>query len=170
VNHLGHFLLTNLLLEKLKSSIKARIINVSSQAQRMGHIDFNDLMAEKKYSGLRAYCQAKLANIIFTKELARRLKDNNITVNVAHPGTVRTNFGSDTKGVFKLLLNVFKPFMRSPEKGAETIIYLAGSNEVSDITGKYFADMKEKEPILEAHDKNVAKRLWEVSCQLTGLN
>jgi len=150
-------------------SSKARIINVSSSAQRMGHINFDDLMLENKYSGFRAYSQAKLANIIFTRELDRRWEGTGIATNAVHPGAVRSNFGNEARPVFKFLIKIGKPILKSPEKGAETIVYLATSPEVEGITGKFFASGKQIRSNAESYDKEVWNRLWEVSEGLTGI-
>jgi retinol dehydrogenase 14 len=168
VNHLSHFLLTNLLKEMLISS-KARIINVSSNAQFPGHINFDDLMLENKFSGFRAYSQAKLANIIFTYELDRRWEGTGISTNAVHPGAVRSNFGNEARPVFKYLIKIGKPILKSPEKGAETIVYLATSPEVEGIAGKFFASLKQQRSNAESYNKEVWTRLWEVSEELTGL-
>ncbi len=169
VNHLSHFLLTNLLLDRLKAAAPSRIINLSSEAQRQGHIDFEDLMAVKKFSSFKAYGQSKLANILFTYELARRPEGTGIAVNAVHPGVVRTNFGSDAKGFFKVLMPLFKPFLRSPAKGAATSVYLASSSEVEGITGKYFYDLKEIQSNAESYNKEIAMRLWEMSEKYTSI-
>ncbi len=170
-NHLGYFLLTNLLLDKLKASTPSRIINVSSEAQAGASINFDDLQGEQDYNGFRAYGQSKLANVLFTYELARRLEGSNVTANVLHPGVVRTNFGKGTTSFpFNLLIRLFAPFLASPEKGARTSIYLAASPEVAGVTGKYFADKKEKESNPLSHDTAVAQRLWQISEHLTRLN
>ncbi len=168
VNHLGHFLLTNLLKDLLVAG-RARIVNVSSQAQIMGRIRFDDLMLEKKFSGLRAYAQAKLANILFTYELVRRWEDTGIKANAAHPGAVRTNFGNESKPFFRCLLQLGKPFLKSPHRGADTIVYLASAPEVEGITGKYFAKRKPIRSIKESYEEETGRRLWEISKQLTGL-
>jgi retinol dehydrogenase-14 len=167
-NHLGPFLLTNLLLKKAKWSHDARIINLSSEAQRQGKIYFADLMGTKHYSAMRAYCQSKLANILFTLALAERIKDRGITVNAVHPGVVRTRFGSEAGRLFKGLIVLARPFMRSPVKGAETVVYLAESQEVSGVTGKYFTDKKPIKMNPIATDNEAIERLWKVSCELTG--
>jgi len=168
VNHLGHFLLTNLLKEMLVAG-KARIINVSSEAQRPGRIHFNDLMLEKKYKGFRAYAQSKLANVIFTYELARRWGDSGITANAMHPGAVGTNFGNEARPLFKFLIKLGKPFLKSPEQGADTIVYLASSPEVEGIQGKYFAYRKEIKSNKDSYKPGIWNRLWEVSEELTGM-
>jgi retinol dehydrogenase-12 len=169
VNHLGHFLLTNLLLERLKTSVPSRIVNVSSEAHWRGHINFSDLQGERKYSGWSAYSQSKLANVLFTYELARRLIGTRVTVNSVHPGTVRTNFARRNGGVVGLGVKVLAPFMISPEEGARTVILLASAPEVEHVTGKYFAKESETSSSNESYDLGVAKRLWEVSSELTGL-
>ena len=131
VNHLAPFLLTNLLLDRLRASAPARVVTVSSGAQAMGSIDFDDLQGERDYSGQRAYNQSKLANVMFTYELARRLQGSGVTANALHPGVVRTNFGrEDSRGWMRLMLPVIRPFMKSPERGAATSVYLASSPEV----------------------------------------
>ncbi len=166
-NHLGHFLLTNLLLKKLSAADKARIINVSSSAQV--ELDLDDLMNEKKYAIMKVYSKTKMANVLFTYELARRLEGSRITANCLHPGVVRTNLARDAKGIFKLLITLFYPFFASPEKGAETSVYLATSPEVEGITGKYFHKTKQIRSSRQSYDENIARKLWEVSEQLTSL-
>lgn len=165
VNHLAYFLLSNLLLDKLKASPQARIINVASGLERQGKINFDDLQCEKGYSGFRAYNQSKLANILFTYELARRLKGTGISTNCLHPGFVKTNLIRERLLVAFLL----KPFQITPEKGAETSIYLASSPEVEGVSGKYFANKKETSSSKESYDEVISKRLWEVSAELTKL-
>jgi NAD(P)-dependent dehydrogenase (short-subunit alcohol dehydrogenase family) len=167
LNHLAYFLLTNLLLDLLKSGGRSRVVNVSSDAHTAGHIDFDDLVGMKRYFAQRAYAQSKLANVLFTYELARRIEGDGVTVNAVHPGVVRTNFGSTASTSFRLVVKMVGPFMRSPEKGAETVIYLASSKDVEGVTGKYFYDKKEIRSIRESYDLNVAKRLWETSEELT---
>ena len=144
LDHLAYFLLTGLLLDILKTSSHARIVSVSSAAHMGGRIDFIDLMGEKKYSPGKAYCQAKLANILFTYELSKKLAGSNITANCLHPGGVRTNFGNDLKGPWGFGMQIARPFMISPEKGAQTLIYLATSPKVENISGKYFYKKKPK--------------------------
>ena len=169
LNHLAYFGLPLLLMDVMKKSQPARIINVASEASRYGHIDFEDLMANKKYSGVKAYCQSKLANLLFTYELARKLDGAGITVNAVHPGAVRTNFGHTATGVKRFLFNLYVPFMRTPEKGAETVIYLAESEDVKGVSGKYFHDKKEISSIRESYDPEIARRLWKKSLDLTHL-
>jgi NAD(P)-dependent dehydrogenase (short-subunit alcohol dehydrogenase family) len=163
VNHLGYFLLTRDLLDLMKSSAPARIVNVASDAHRRGHIDFNDLNLENGYGGWKAYSQSKLANVLFTYELARRLEGTGVTANCLHPGVVGTNLFNSVGGLLGKIVRLFTPFMRTPEKGADTIIWLASSPEVEGVTGKYFADRKEQATNPESYDTAVAARLWEVS-------
>lgn len=162
VNHLGHFLLTLLLKDVLVAGT-SRIINVSSEAQRIGHIRFGDLMGERRYSGLRAYSQAKLANLVFTFELSRRWAGEGITVNAVHPGAVRTNFGNEAEPLIRFLIRLGKPFLKSPARGADTLVYLASSPEVAGVTGGYFASRKRLKTNREAADQMIRQRLWEVS-------
>jgi NAD(P)-dependent dehydrogenase (short-subunit alcohol dehydrogenase family) len=169
VNHLAPFLLTNLLLDVLKESAPSRIVTVSSEAERAGKIDFDDLQSERGYSPFRVYGMTKLANIMFTFELAERLEGTGVTANCLHPGGVNTNFGANNRGGTVLLFRMLKPFMRRPEQGADTLIYLAASPEVEEMTGRYLTDREVQAPSKEAYDEHVRKRLWEVSEELTGL-
>jgi retinol dehydrogenase 12 len=167
LNHLAEFLLTQLLLDTLEASAPARVVNVASSVHTGGRIAFDDLQGEKKYSGVGAYNQSKLANILFTYALARRLKGKGVTANCLHPGVVATGFGQNTPGLVKTLLGLARPFLITPEKGAATSIYLASSPEVADITGKYFAKCR---PIASAKitsDVALQEKLWEVSVQQT---
>ncbi|MFB3052494.1 MAG: SDR family oxidoreductase [Dehalococcoidia bacterium] len=170
VNHLGHFLLTQLLLDRIKASAPARIINVASRAHRFARngLDFDDLQLTKSYGGMQAYGRSKLANIYFTRELARRLEGSGVTVNALHPGGVNTGFShdGDTNGLYSFLWSLAKPFLRSPEKGAQTSIYLASATEVEGVTGKYFANSKEAQPTSIAQDDEAARRLWTASEEL----
>jgi retinol dehydrogenase 14 len=169
INHLAPFLLTNLLLDLLKESAPSRIVTVSSDAHRWAKIDLDDLQSRKRYRGMQVYGKTKLANILFTYELAERLEGTGVTVNCMHPGGVNTNFGNNQGGPMNLLFRLFKPFMRSPEQGADTLIYLASSPEVEGMTGKYLADRKVKAASDAAYDETTRKRLWEASEELTGL-
>lgn len=169
VNHLAHFLLTNLLLEKLKTSPAARIINVSSMAHDKRNIDFDDLLYEKNYNGLNAYSRSKLANILFTYELARLLKDTKITVNAFHPGFIATNFGRNNGLIRFVLRRLIKRGALTPAEGADTGIYLATSEEVDQVSGKYFVNKKAVNSSTESYDENLAKELWNKSRELTGL-
>jgi retinol dehydrogenase 14 len=170
VNHLGPFLLTNLLLDRLKTSAPARVVTVSSGAQSMGRIDFDDLQGERRYSGQRAYNQSKLANVMFTYELTRRLEGTGVTANVLHPGVARTGFGTeDPRRLDRLLSTVARPFMKTPEQGAATPVYLASSPDVEGVTGRYFANGKPKRSSGRSYDTDAAARLWSVSAKLVGL-
>ena len=143
VNHLAPFLLTNLLLDRLRASAPARVVTVSSGAQAMGSIDMDDLQGGRDYSGQRAYNQSQRANVMFTYELARRLQGSGVTANAVHPGVVRTNFGrEDSTGWMRLMLPVIRPFMKSPERGAATSVAFASSPEVERVTGRYFANLE----------------------------
>jgi retinol dehydrogenase-14 len=171
VNHLAPFLLTDLLLDRVKASAPARIVTVSSGAQAMGQIDFEDLLGAKKYSGQRAYNQSKLANVMFTYELARKLEGTGVTATVLHPGVVRTAFGAeDPTPAMRTLTAVVRPFMKSPARGAATPIYAASSPDVAGATGVYFAKSKVKKSSKRSYDRTAAARLWTVSEQLVGLS
>ncbi len=170
LNHLGYFVLTHSLLKSLKAAPAARIINVASEAQRGAKLHFEDLNLKEGYSAFKAYGQSKLANIMFTYELARRLDDSHVTVNAVHPGVVKSRFGRDFQGIWRLLFALFKPFMRNVEKGSETVIWLATSPEVEGISGKYFSDKKEIRSIDISYDEQAAKRLWKVSEEMTSGN
>ncbi len=169
VNHLAPFLLTNLLLGLLKRSAPSRIITVASEAQRWGKLDLDDLQSTRKYRGMPVYGMTKLANIMFTFELAERLRGTGVTANCVHPGAVNTNFGTNNSGLGTLLFRVSKPFMRSPEQGADTVIYLASSPDVEGMTGKYLSDRKLITASRQAYDEDLRKRLWEASEELTSL-
>ena len=169
INHLAPFLLTNLLLERLEQSAPSCVITVSSEAQRWGKMDFEDLQSRRKYRGFPVYGMTKLANIMFTYELAERLNGTGVTANCLHPGPVRTNFGQNNRGPMALFFRTFKPFMRSPEQGADTLVWLASSPEVDGVSGKYFSDRKEIEAKSVASDRAARRRLWEISEELTSL-
>ncbi len=170
LNHLAPFLLTNLLLGRLTASAPARVVTVSSGAQASGRIDFEDLQGERNYSGQRAYSQSKLANMMFTYELARRLDGTGVTATVLHPGVVRTSFGAeDQAAYFAVMSRVARLFMKTPAQGAVTSIYLASSPEVEGITGRYFANRKPKTASKAAYDTAAANRLWQTSAGLAGL-
>ncbi|HJQ71385.1 MAG TPA: SDR family oxidoreductase [Blastocatellia bacterium] len=166
INHLAYFLLTNLLLDLINKSAPARIVNVSSTVHKSATIDFNDLQSERSYSSMRAYGQSKLANVLFTYELARRLEGTGVTVNCLHPGVIATNIFRDISGVVGAAA---KLFLKSPRRGAETSIYLASSPEVEGITGKYFDDRRAVRSSPESYDEAIAGRLWQVSERLTNL-
>jgi NAD(P)-dependent dehydrogenase (short-subunit alcohol dehydrogenase family) len=169
LNHLAYFLLTNLLLDRLKTSASARIINVSSEAHRGARLDFANLQGQHSYRGWRAYARSKFANILFTYELARRLEGTGVVANVLHPGFVATNFGRNNRGITAVLWRVLQLAAISPEQGAETIIYLASSAEVKGITGRYFVKKKAVRSSEASYDRAAAERLWQVSVELTGL-
>ena len=169
LNHLASFLLTNLLLDTIKASVPARIINVSSNAHTSGKIEFDNLQGEREY-GPRAYDNSKLANILFTMELARRLEGTGVTVNALHPGFVATGFAKNNGKVIAALVSLITPLVaRSPAKGAETSIYLASSPSVEGITGKYFYDSHVIPAAPHATDMAVARKLWDVSAEMVHL-
>ena len=168
VNHLAPFLLTNLLLERLVSSGPARVVTVSSNAQAMGQIDFEDLQGERDYSGARAYNQSKLANLLFTYELARRLEATSVTANALHPGVVSTSFGAEDPGrAQRLLVPILRPFMKAPAQGAATSIHLASAPELDRVSGRYFANRKAKKSSKRSYDEAAAADLWQVSADLS---
>jgi retinol dehydrogenase-14 len=171
VNHLGPFLLTNLLLDILEKSAPARIVNVASTGHYRGTLDFDDLgFAKGGYWIMRAYSRSKLANVIFTRDLARRLAGTNVTVTSLHPGAVATNIWAGAPGWSKPLLAVAKRlFMITPEEGGSRIVYLATSPEVEGKTGGYYENNVERKPAKLALDDGIAARLWEISAQLTGM-
>jgi len=170
LNHLAYFLLTNLLLGTIMASAPARIINVSSSEHTDGKIDFNNLQGERTYSIFRSYANSKLANNLFTVELARRLEGTGVTANALHPGLVNTGIWKNNPSLFLKILGAIIPLIgRSPEKGAETSIYLASSAEVEGITGKYFVDCKVTQPAPQATDGAIAKKLWDVSAEMVQL-
>jgi retinol dehydrogenase-14 len=167
VNHLAPFLLTELLLDRLKASAPARVVNVSSGAQSMGKLNFDDLQGEREYSGQKAYNQSKLANVVFTYELARRLDGTGVTTTVLHPGVVRTAFAAeDPSPLWRVLLPIVRPLLKSPQKGAATSIYLASSPEVEGVSGKYFINSKPRASQKASYDTAAAARLWQISSEL----
>ena len=170
LNHLAPFLLTSLLLERLMASAPARVVTVSSGAQAQGKVDFDDLMGERKYSGQRAYSQSKLANVMFTYELARRLEGTGVTATVLHPGVTRTAFGAeDSTHAMAPIIAALRPFMRSPERGADTAVYLVSFPDVESVTGRYFANRKTKKSHKSSYDTATTARLWQFSADLVGL-
>jgi retinol dehydrogenase 12 len=170
LNHLSYFLLTNLLLDIISNSSPARVINVSSNAHIGGSINFGDLEGKKLFFGWRAYAQSKLANILFTFELARRLEGSGVTANAMHPGYVATRFGMNNTGLVGFIIGLSHVFAISPEEGAQTGIYLATSPEVAGITERYYIKQRPVQAAKAAYDREVAKRLWEVSIKKTGLD
>lgn len=170
LNHLAYFLLTHLLIDRLAAAESARVVNVSALPIEGVTLDFDDLQLARGYSGVRAYTRAKLANVLFTYELARRLASTGVTANVLHPGVVRTNLGRDTtSGLLRLFVRIVRPFALSPERGADTIVYLASSPEVEGVTGKFFHRSKERHSSAASYDRAAAGRLWRASEELTGL-
>jgi NAD(P)-dependent dehydrogenase (short-subunit alcohol dehydrogenase family) len=170
LNYLAGFLLSNLMLDTMKASSPARIINVSSDAHAGGKIDFENLQGERSYSSFEPYGNSKLAIILFTTELARRLEGTSVTVNALHPGLTSTGFGRNNPGILMKIMGVLIPLIgRSPEKGARTSIYLASSAEVQHITGKYFVNCKVAKPAPQADDRAVSTRLWDVSADMVHL-
>ena len=169
VNHLAYFLLTDLLLEPLRAGAPSRVVSVSSGAHFGGTLNFDDLQSERSYSPGRVYSMTKLANILFTRELARRVQQSGITANCLHPGVVATKLLADYMNVPLVGGAIARTFGARPERGAETIIYLASSLEVNGITGKYFKNRRQARPSAEASDDSMARRLWEVSERLTSL-
>jgi len=169
VNHLAPFLLTNLLLPKLTASAPARVVTVTSDAHSAARLDLSDPNLERGWDSWRSYANSKLANILFTRELARRLDGTGVTANCAHPGVVRTGFGRQASPLLKLGITIGRPFMLSPARGADTIVYLASSPAVADQTGGYYVKRQRREPSAAARDDAAARKLWEISEQMTGL-
>ena len=165
-NHLGYFLLTELLLDAVKKAPGGRIVNVASEAHHRGTIDFDDLMSEKSYTGWRAYGASKLANILFTSQLARRLEGTGVTTNCLHPGVIASGFALNNKGIVGMVWKLASPFLMSSENGAKTTIFLATDPSVASVNGKYFSKCKVKTPSREARDQAIARRLWDVSEKL----
>ncbi|MHB8420563.1 MAG: SDR family oxidoreductase [Myxococcales bacterium] len=170
VNHLGYFLLTELLLPKLVASAPARIVSTASAAHRAARLRWDDLQAERGYRAFRVYGSSKLANILFTRELAHRLEGKGVTANCFHPGVVGSGFGRNGNGLFRLGVSLLSPFMRKPEEAAKTALWLAASPDVEGVSGRYFADSQEARTSAAARDDASAKRLWEISEKLVGLS
>jgi NAD(P)-dependent dehydrogenase (short-subunit alcohol dehydrogenase family) len=168
LNHLSYFVLTRALLPLLESSAPARIVSVASNAHRGGHLDFDDLQAKRSYSGFRVYSSSKLANVLFTRELSRRLVERGVqvTANCLHPGVIASGFGRNNGGVLGLLIRAAAPFMTTPEKGARTTVYLASAPEVAGVTGQYFKNQRVTRPSRAAEDGGAARRLWDESEKL----
>jgi NAD(P)-dependent dehydrogenase (short-subunit alcohol dehydrogenase family) len=169
VNHLAPFLLTNLLLPTLTASAPARVVTVSSVAHRAARLDVDDLQCERRYLAMPAYANSKLANVLFTRELARRLDAATVTANCLHPGTVRTRFGDTGALWLRLGLAVGGAFLRTPESGARTVVYLASSPDEAGQTGGYYVGTRRRRPSRQARDDDLARRLWDASARLTGL-
>jgi len=170
LNHLAPFLLTNLLTDLLVASAPARVVTVSSNAHTRASMDLDDPQFERRaYRSFTAYGQSKLANILFTIELARRLEGRGVTANCLHPGFVRSEFGMRTHGWLRLGIGIARAFAITTEQGARTSIYLATSPDVADVTGRYFVDCKPAAPRPQALDREMASRLWDASERMTGL-
>jgi len=171
VNHLGPFLFTKLLLDRVLASGPSRIINTASDAHRFAKrgLDLDDLQNEARYSAFRVYGESKLANILFTRSLAKRLEGAATTVNCLHPGAVATGLGQNNGVVSRAITALLKPFFRTPEKGAETAIYLATSGEVQGVSGEYFANLRAVKPSANARDDALAEALWQKSAELVGV-
>lgn len=169
INHVGHFLLTMSLLDLMGEG--GRIVNVASGAHKTGKIHFDDINLTKGFNVITAYSQSKLANVLFTRELARRVKDKGITVNCCHPGAVATNIGIDRDtGFGKTVTKLLKPFFQTPEQGARTAIFLASDDSISDITGEYFYKCKIAKSSKRSKDMELAKKLFEFSEELVGIS
>ncbi len=170
LNHLAYFLLTNLLIDVLCATAPSRIVNVTSDAHKGAVLNFDDLQSERRYSGFQVYGRSKLANILFTHELARRLDGSGVTANCLHPGVVATGFNKNNGLLMRLGMTVARPFLLSAEKGAKTLIYLASSPEVQGVSGEYFVNCTATTSSPPSYDDNAARRLWEVSAEMTGLS
>jgi NAD(P)-dependent dehydrogenase (short-subunit alcohol dehydrogenase family) len=169
VNHMAYFVMTNLLLDRLKATPGARIVSTASDAHKGAKLDFADLQSEKGYSGFSVYGESKLCNILFTRELAKRLAGTTVTANCLHPGFVGTRFGDASGGLMSLAIRLAKNFALSPEQGAQTIIYLASSPDVEGKSGGYYVKSKLAMPTKAAQNDADAKRLWDVSAQISGV-
>jgi NAD(P)-dependent dehydrogenase (short-subunit alcohol dehydrogenase family) len=166
-SHLGHFLLTRELLPLLEASAPSRAVTVASEAHRGGTIAFDDLMGERRWSGIRAYTQAKLANVLFAKELARRVEGSGVVSHAVHPGSVRTGWArGEESGAFRFVVALASPFLLSPEKGARTTVHVASSEEAGRVNGEYWVRSRVATPSREARDSEVARRLWSESEEL----
>jgi NAD(P)-dependent dehydrogenase (short-subunit alcohol dehydrogenase family) len=168
-NHMSYFVLTNCLRERLLASAPARVINTSSDAHRRATIDFSDLQSARRYRGFPVYGRSKLLNILFTRELARRWAGSGVTANCLHPGFVDTRFGDESGGLFSYFIRAAKKLAITPEKGAETIVYLASSPEVENVSGQYFYKSRPAMPTKQAQDDDAARRLWDESARLAAL-
>jgi len=169
LNHMSYFVLTHALRGRLLASEPARVVNTSSDAHEGKKLDFGDLQSARGYRGFDVYGRSKLCNILFTRELARRLGGNGVTANCLHPGFVDTRFGDGSGGPLSLGIRIGKLVALSPEKGAETMVYLASSAEAANVTGGYFYKCRPRTPSREAQDDAAAQRLWSESARLAGL-
>ncbi len=169
LNHLAPFLLTSLLLDRMAQGSNGRVVTVASNAQALGRIGFDDLQGAEDYSGARAYNQSKLANVLFTYELARRLQRTSVTANALHPGVVNTSFGrEDPAGIQRVLVPFLRPLMKSPAKGAATSIHLASAPALDHVSGQFFIGSTPRRSSPRSYDTAVAARLWQASAELTG--
>jgi NAD(P)-dependent dehydrogenase (short-subunit alcohol dehydrogenase family) len=168
-NHMSYFVLAHGLRDRLRASAPARVVNVASDAHKGKKLDFSDLQSANNYRGLYVYGRSKLCNILFTRELARRWEGSGVTANSLHPGFVSTRFGDQSGGMLSFLVRAAKTFAISPEKGAETIVYLASSGEVSNANGLYYYKCRPATPSIEAQDNDSARRLWQESEKLAGV-
>jgi NAD(P)-dependent dehydrogenase (short-subunit alcohol dehydrogenase family) len=168
-NHLAYFLLTGLLLPRLRESAPARIVNVASDAHRFGRLELDDLQNERRYRALRVYGQSKSANILFTQELARRIAGSGVSANALHPGGIRSNLGRSEGRGLEAVRKLVGLFLKSPEEGARTSLYLACSPELEGVSGRYYAKCRERKPASHARDPELARRLWERSEELSEL-
>lgn len=167
LNHMAYFVLTNLLLPKMGTG--ARIVSTASDAHKGAKLDFSNLQSTRHYSGFGVYGRSKLCNILFTRELARRLQGADVTANCFHPGFVATRFGDQSGGALSLGIRAAKTFALTPEQGAQTLVYLANSPDVADRTGEYFVKCKPATPTREAQNDADARRLWDISAELSGV-
>jgi len=168
LNHLAYVLLTLELLPLLEASVPARIVNVASNVHARGTIDFDDLQGARRYDGVRSYCQSKLANVLVTYALARRLAGSGVTANCLHPGMVATGIGRNMLGLPRLAMTALRPFLMTPEQGAATSIHLASSQDVVGVSGQYFVKCKPAESSASSRDETLQERLWAISLQQIG--
>ncbi len=166
VNHLAPFLLTHLLVDRLVAGAPARIVSVSSAVHTRGAIHLDDLQLEKSFSGRAAYCQSKLANVLFVRELAARLADKGVTANAVHPGVVKTDLGREIPRIIRAAVRLFSV---SPEDGAAPLVRLVTDPELANVSGKYFHRFEQREPARQALDEDMQRKLWDLSCELLGL-
>jgi NAD(P)-dependent dehydrogenase (short-subunit alcohol dehydrogenase family) len=169
VNHLAPFLLTNLLLDSLRRSGSSRIVNVASRAHTRASLDFDDLNSERRFDGWTVYCRSKLCNVLFNRELARRIAGSGVTANALHPGVIATGFGREATGLWKWALALARSFMATPEKGADTQVYLACAPEVAGVNGAYFVNRRQVATSAAGADEAAARRLWETSARMVAL-
>lgn len=168
-NHMSYFVVTLGLADRLRATPGARVVSTASDAHKGAHLDFDDLQSAKHYRGFPVYGRSKLCNILFTRELARRWRDTGVTANCLHPGFVSTRFGDQSGGFFEQVVRAAKLFAISPQKGAETIVYLASSEAVANLSGDYFYKCRAISPSKEAQDDEAARRLWDESARLAGV-